>query len=179
MALTFDIAPLRCRAVPETTKPFTAGQLHAGARLALLGVTFPDTPEAQAGLACTSCHAITAVHSSMGNGDFTIEYPPLHELLASKNPMIRRMDRFLTYMDPEPHKKTFMKPFMRDNSEFCASCHKVHLDVPVNSYRWSRGFNSTQMRPVFNALLLLPIAPTITLVLATLGSLLSISATCT
>ncbi len=100
-----------------------------------------DTPEAQAGLACTSCHAITAVHSSMGNGDFTIEYPPLHELMSSKNPVIRRMDRFMTYMDPEPHKKTFMKPFMRDNAEFCTSCHKVHLDVPVNSYRWARGFN--------------------------------------
>jgi tetratricopeptide (TPR) repeat protein len=100
-----------------------------------------DTPEAHAGLACTSCHAITAVHSSMGNGDFTIEYPPLHELANSKNPVIRRMDRLLTYMDPEPHRKTFLKPFMRDNAEFCSSCHKVHLDVPVNSYRWFRGFN--------------------------------------
>jgi hypothetical protein len=35
---------------------------------------------------------------------------------------------------------TFMKPFMRD-PEFCAACHKVHLDVPVNNYRWFRGFN--------------------------------------
>jgi len=26
-------------------------------------------------------------------------------------------------------------------AEFCASCHKVHLDVPVNHYRWVRGFN--------------------------------------
>jgi Flp pilus assembly protein TadD len=25
--------------------------------------------------------------------------------------------------------------------EFCSECHKVHLDVPVNSYRWVRGFN--------------------------------------
>ncbi len=101
-----------------------------------------DTPEAHAGLACTSCHAITHVGSSMGNGDFTIEYPPLHELATSKNPFIRRVDRFLTYTDPEPHRNTFMKPFMRqDSAEFCASCHKVHLDVPVNSYRWFRGFN--------------------------------------
>ncbi len=101
-----------------------------------------DTPEAHAGLACTSCHAITHVDSSMGNGGFTIEYPPLHELAASKNPYIRALDRFLTYPDPEPHKKTFMKPFMRlDSAEFCSSCHKVHLDVPVNYYRWFRGFN--------------------------------------
>jgi Tfp pilus assembly protein PilF len=101
-----------------------------------------DTPEAQAGLACTSCHAITHVDSSMGNGGFTIEYPPLHELANSKNPVIKAADHFLTYLDPEPHRRTFMKPFMRlDSAEYCSTCHKVHLDVPVNSYRWFRGFN--------------------------------------
>jgi len=101
-----------------------------------------DTPEAHAGLACTSCHAITHVDSSMGNGGFTIEYPALHELMSSRNPVVRKADHFMTYLDPEPHKKTFMKPFMRmDSAEFCSSCHKVHLDVPVNSYRWFRGFN--------------------------------------
>jgi tetratricopeptide (TPR) repeat protein len=35
-----------------------------------------------------------------------------------------------------------MKPFHREQTaEFCSSCHKVHLDVPVNGYRWIRGFN--------------------------------------
>ena len=42
---------------------------------------------------------------------------------------------------PEAHRRTFMKPFMRDNAEFCSACHKVHLDIPVNNYRWFRGFN--------------------------------------
>jgi tetratricopeptide (TPR) repeat protein len=101
-----------------------------------------DTVEARAGLACTSCHAITHVDSSMGNGGNTVAYPPLHELAASRNPVLRRVNHFLTYLDPEPHRETFMKPFMRmDNSEFCSGCHKVHLDVPVNHYRWFRGFN--------------------------------------
>ena len=101
-----------------------------------------DTPEAQAGLGCMSCHAIVHVGSSMGNADFTVEYPPLHELASSKNKYIRAIDYFLTYLNPRPHKATFMKPFMREQSaEYCASCHKVHLDVPVNSYRWVRGFN--------------------------------------
>jgi Flp pilus assembly protein TadD len=101
-----------------------------------------DTPEAQAGLACTSCHAITHVDGSMGNGGFTIEYPPLHQLLASRNKVIRSLDRFLTYLNPEPHRKTFLKPFMTgDSADFCSACHKVHLDVPVNNYRWFRGFN--------------------------------------
>lgn len=101
-----------------------------------------DTPEAHAGLGCTSCHSIVHVDSTMGNGGFTIEYPPLHDLANSKNPVIRAMDRFLTYTEPAPHRNTFMKPFMRmDSAEYCSSCHKVHLDVPVNSYRWTRGFN--------------------------------------
>ncbi|MBK9166071.1 MAG: hypothetical protein IPM24_01255 [Bryobacterales bacterium] len=101
-----------------------------------------DTPEAHAGLACTSCHSIVHVNSSMGNGSFTIEYPPLHELATSKDPVIRFVDRFFTFADPEPHRKSFMKPFMReDTAEYCSACHKVHLDVPVNDYRWVRGFN--------------------------------------
>ncbi len=101
-----------------------------------------DAPESHAGLACTSCHSISHVDSTMGNGGFTIEYPPLHELATSKNRPVRWLAEFLTYLDPEPHRKTFMKPFMRENAaEFCSTCHKVHLDVPVNNYRWFRGFN--------------------------------------
>src|SRR5438093_1636089 len=101
-----------------------------------------DTPEARAGLACTSCHAIVRVESTMGNGDFTIEYPPLHELATSKHRYVRARDRFLTYLNPEPHRRSFMKPYMRqDAAGFCSTCHKVHLDVPVNDYRWFRGFN--------------------------------------
>ena len=101
-----------------------------------------DTPEAQNGLGCMSCHSITEVHGSMGNGGFTIEYPPLHELASSNNRFLHALDSFVTYLNPEPHRRTFLKPFMTaDSAEFCASCHKVHLDVPVNNYRWQRGFN--------------------------------------
>jgi tetratricopeptide (TPR) repeat protein len=101
-----------------------------------------DTPEAQAGLSCTSCHSIVHVKSTMGQGDFTIEYPPLHDLAAHESPLLSRVHDFLLYADPEPHRRTFLKPFHRDQSaDFCSSCHKVHLDVPVNAYRWFRGFN--------------------------------------
>jgi tetratricopeptide (TPR) repeat protein len=101
-----------------------------------------DTPEAHAGLACTSCHAIVRVDSTMGNNGFTIEYPPLHQLMTSKNTVVRKLTHFMTYLNPEPHRETFMKPFMREQpSEFCSTCHKVHLDIPVNNYRWFRGFN--------------------------------------
>ena len=101
-----------------------------------------DTPEAQAGLGCTSCHAITRVNSTMGQGDFEVEYPPMHDLAVSKNPILKFVHDQLTYIDPQPHRETFLKPFHTDQTpEFCASCHKVHLDVPVNAYRWFRGFN--------------------------------------
>jgi Tfp pilus assembly protein PilF len=101
-----------------------------------------DTPEAQAGLGCTSCHSIVRVNSSMGQGDFVIEYPPLHDVAASRNPLLRRTHDLLVYLAPEPHRNTFIKPFHREQpAEFCSVCHKVHLDVPVNGYRWLRGFN--------------------------------------
>ncbi len=101
-----------------------------------------DTPEAQAGLSCMSCHSVVHVNGSVGNGDFTMSYPPLHEIASSSNPVIRRLEYFVTYAAPEAHRRTFMKPFMRESSaEFCSACHKVHLDVPVNEYRWFRGFN--------------------------------------
>ena len=100
------------------------------------------TPEAQAGLGCMMCHSIADVKSTMGQGDFHLEYPKLHELAASKNPVIRYLHDTITKLNPEPHRRVFLKPFMRDQTaEFCSSCHKVHLDVPVNGYRWIRGFN--------------------------------------
>jgi cytochrome c-type biogenesis protein CcmH/NrfG len=101
-----------------------------------------DTPEAQAGLGCTSCHAITSVRSTMGQGDFEVQYPPLHDLAASGNAVLRFAHDQLTYIAPQPHRGIFLKPFHKQQpAEFCSACHKVHLDVPVNGYRWFRGFN--------------------------------------
>jgi tetratricopeptide (TPR) repeat protein len=101
-----------------------------------------NTPAAQAGLSCMMCHSIVEVKSTMGQGDFVLEYPKLHELAASENPVMRAMHDFMVKVNPEPHRRTFLKPFMREQTaEFCSGCHKVHLDVPVNRYRWVRGFN--------------------------------------
>jgi tetratricopeptide (TPR) repeat protein len=101
-----------------------------------------NRPESQAGLSCMMCHSIVEVKSTMGQGDYWLEYPKLHELAASENPVVRRLHDFLVRLNPEPHRRTFLKPFMRnETAEFCSSCHKLHLDVPVNHYRWIRGFN--------------------------------------
>jgi Flp pilus assembly protein TadD len=103
---------------------------------------FVHSPEAQAGLGCMMCHSIATVKSTMGQADFYLEYPTLHEMAASKNPVVRYFHDVITKLNPEPHRRVFLKPFMREQTaEFCSSCHKVHLDVPVNHYRWLRGFN--------------------------------------
>jgi len=100
------------------------------------------TPAAQAGMPCVFCHSIRQVHSTMGNGDYVFQFPPLSRLADSKNPVLQHVVDYLIYEDPEPHRRTFMKPFMqKDPAYFCSTCHKVHLDVPVNNYRWSRGFD--------------------------------------
>jgi len=100
------------------------------------------TPEAQAGLGCVMCHSIAKVKSTMGQADFVLEYPQLHDLAASKNPIVRVLHDYMVRLNPEPHRRVFLKPFMKtQTAEFCSTCHKVHLDVPVNHYRWIRGFN--------------------------------------
>ena len=100
------------------------------------------TPAAQAGLACTACHSIERVKDTMGNSGYVIKYPPLHDIAASDNPIVRNLHNYLIRLDPEPHKKSFLKPFHRENTaEFCSTCHKVHLDEPVNNFRWIRGFD--------------------------------------
>ena len=101
-----------------------------------------NTPAGQAGLGCMMCHSIANVKSTMGQADFFLEYPVLHKMAASKNPVVVWFHDFLTELNPEPHRRVFLKPFMRtQTAEFCSTCHKVHLDVPVNNYRWVRGFD--------------------------------------
>ncbi len=104
---------------------------------------FLDKEEAHAGIGCVACHSIVDVQNTMGNGGYVVEYPALHELLASNNKIVQAVHDFILRIDPEPHRNTFIKPFhTRQTAEFCSSCHKVHLDKEVNNYRWVRGFNT-------------------------------------
>ena len=101
-----------------------------------------DQPEAHAGLGCVMCHSVTEVEGTMGQGGYTLDYPDLYDLATSDNSLVRAAHDFVVRVNPEPHRRTFMKPFVRaQTGEFCSSCHKVHLDAPVNQYRWIRGFN--------------------------------------
>lgn len=98
-------------------------------------------PTAQAGITCTTCHAITNINSTIGNADFTIEEPIHYPFAYSKNAVLQWINNQLVKARPEVHKKTFLKPFHR-TAEFCSTCHKVGLPIELNHYKeFLRGQN--------------------------------------
>src|SRR5688572_16628058 len=98
-------------------------------------------PTSQAGITCTSCHAITHVNSTRGNADYTIDEPIHYPFAYSSNRVLQYINQQLVKAKPEFHKKTFLKPFMR-TEEFCSTCHKVSLPQELNQYKeFLRGQN--------------------------------------
>ncbi len=95
----------------------------------------------QAGITCTSCHAITNINSNRGNADYTIEEPLHYPFASSKNEVLQWVNNQLVKAKPEFHKKTFLKPHHK-TAEFCGACHKVHLPKEVTGYKeFLRGQN--------------------------------------
>ena len=97
-------------------------------------------PTAHAGITCVSCHAIEAIGSVRGNADYVIGIPKRYPFGGSANPMATSINGFLVKAKPALHKRTFLKP-LHKTTEFCGTCHKVHLPVELNDYRWLRGQN--------------------------------------
>jgi hypothetical protein len=93
-----------------------------------------------AGITCTGCHAITNINSVRGNADYTIEEPIHYPFTFTDNPFLKWVNEQLVKANPGFHKKTFLKPLHR-TPEFCGACHKVHLPVEVNDYKFLRGQN--------------------------------------
>ena len=100
-------------------------------------------PEAQAGLTCLACHAIDSIHNQTGNGNYNIadeqESPYLFAMAKTGSPAAVIHDLILK-AKPTVHKRQ-MKTDVFATSEYCAACHKVSLNRPVNNYRWLRGQN--------------------------------------
>ena len=99
-----------------------------------------DQPAAHAGITCTSCHAITHVNSPRGNADYTIEEPQHYPFAFSDSRFLKFVNHQLVKAKPELHKRTFLKP-LHTTSEFCGTCHKVHLPEELNHYKFLRGQN--------------------------------------
>ncbi len=102
----------------------------------------PHAADAQAGLTCLACHSIDSIHDTTGNGNYRIDdRQPSPYLFADADPgLLRSIHDGLLKARPEAHRRAMLRPFFR-TSEFCSTCHKVSLDVPVNRYRWIRGQN--------------------------------------
>jgi len=100
---------------------------------------------ANAGITCTTCHSIVHVGSTsdatgvIGNGDYTIDEPVHYPFAFSENPLLRWVNRQLVKAKPEFHKATFLKPDIHRSTQFCGTCHKVHLPPDLNAYKWLRG----------------------------------------
>ena len=99
-----------------------------------------EQPAAHAGITCTSCHAVTHVNSPRGNADYTIEEPQHYPFAFSDSEFLRFVNHQLVKAKPELHKRTFLKP-LHTTSEFCGTCHKVHLPEELNHYKFLRGQN--------------------------------------
>ena len=100
-----------------------------------------NTKSSQAGITCTVCHSITNVNSTRGNADYTIEEPQHYPFASSENPLLQWVNNTLVKAKPEMHKKTFLKPVIKD-SKFCSTCHKVGLPFALNHYKdFLRGQN--------------------------------------
>lgn len=96
---------------------------------------------AHAGITCTTCHSITHVNSTRGNADYTIEQPVHYPFAFSENSWLRAISDQLVKARPALHKQTFLKPHHR-SSEFCSTCHKVHLPAALTGYKeFLRGQN--------------------------------------
>lgn len=99
-----------------------------------------NDPSAHAGITCTTCHAMTHVNSTRGNADYTIEEPQHYPFAFSESPLLQWVNELLVKAKPSFHKKTFLKP-LHKQADFCSTCHKVHLPVELNHYKWVRGQN--------------------------------------
>ncbi len=88
----------------------------------------------QAGITCTTCHAITHINSTRGNADYTIEEPQHYPFASSDNAVLQYVNNQLIKAKPEFHKQTFLKPFHK-TAEFCSTCHKVSLPGELNHYK--------------------------------------------
>ena len=98
-------------------------------------------PTSQAGITCTTCHAITNVNNTRGNAAYTIEEPQHYPFAFSDDPILQWINNALVKAKPEMHKKTFLKPAIKQ-TEFCSTCHKVGLPYGVNHYKdFVRGQN--------------------------------------
>ncbi len=95
----------------------------------------PEPDVVQAGVTCTACHGIGTARSTMGQADYELDLPPLHDLATSREPFLQEIHEHLVRVDPQAHRRAYARPALA-SAEQCSTCHKAHLDAPINSKGW-------------------------------------------
>jgi Flp pilus assembly protein TadD len=91
------------------------------------------------GVTCSVCHSITEARLD-GTGSYTIRRPALL-LLADGAPVYGDLPDSAITADVPSHRRAMMRPLLK-TSEFCATCHKSAVTVPLNNYKFLRGFSA-------------------------------------
>ena len=94
-------------------------------------------PEAHAGITCEICHGIVDIPDITGNANYVLEEPVTYPFSYSGG-MLANVNKMLIKMKPEAHRQGMLNP-IHTGEKFCATCHKVSLDVEINHYKWLRG----------------------------------------
>ncbi|MCC7430204.1 hypothetical protein IT568_05110 [bacterium] len=99
-----------------------------------------NSSDAQAGISCTLCHSISGVVDATANSNYIFEPPKHYPFAFSENPVLQKFSDYLIELDPQKHRETFAKPFLKDQ-RLCGNCHKVSFFKEINDYKWKRGHN--------------------------------------
>lgn len=81
-----------------------------------------------AGLTCTSCHRVDAVHALYGSA-------ALHLRKAADGE--RRP--WQVSLRPKEHAAQHVRPSLFRSAEFCGACHRKNWNLPQNGYHWMPG----------------------------------------
>jgi predicted CXXCH cytochrome family protein len=83
---------------------------------------------------CTSCHFQGAVLKGKG-AEGVEETRSLHTAITCIECHMTESNHLMRVLRPDD------PDLAEDRTDSCSACHKVHLDYPVNHYRWIRGFD--------------------------------------
>ena len=124
----------------DTTTVRWCGSCHDPVMLysgLMVGTPDVNLPEANSGITCEICHGIIDIPDITGNANYVLNTPIEYPFSHSKG-MLAAVNRMLIRLKPEAHRKAMLQPLHKSET-FCATCHKVSLDVPINHYKWLRG----------------------------------------
>ncbi|MFN7888273.1 MAG: tetratricopeptide repeat protein [Betaproteobacteria bacterium] len=98
--------------------------------------------KAQAGLTCLACHLIKDIpgHTGSGNYVWDDEFKNPYLFSDASGSLATEIHDMYLKANPEQHKRDMLKPLFREG-QYCATCHKVSLEPPLNEYRYVRGQN--------------------------------------